>query len=115
MARLLLDEVYVAIDSEDAIVTARGLARDVARRMGFSVLDQARIATAVSELARNVIRYATNSRGEMFVRSIQLDSRTGIEIVIRDDGPGIQVWIRQCGRASHPHRDWDLDCQERSD
>ena len=46
-------EEHVAIDSDDAIVTARRLARDGARNLGFSVLDQARIATAVSELARN--------------------------------------------------------------
>ena len=79
----------MAIDSEDAIVTARSLARDRARGIGFSALDQARIATAVSELARNVIRYATESRGEMSLREITAESRIGIEIIVRDDGPGI--------------------------
>ncbi len=83
-------DAHVSIDSEDAIVAARAIARDGARNIGFSSLDQARIATAVSELARNVVRYATGSHGEMFVRAITNETRTGIEIIVRDDGPGIE-------------------------
>jgi serine/threonine-protein kinase RsbT len=81
----------VAIDSEDSIVAARLRARNVARTLGFGMLDQSRIATAVSELTRNVVRYAINGQGEMLVRPLPGSERgsVGLEIVVRDDGPGI--------------------------
>lgn len=84
-------EERVAIDSEASIVAARQRARDVARTLGFGMLDQSRIATAVSELTRNVVRYATNGRGEMLIRPLPVSERgsTGLEIVVRDEGPGI--------------------------
>lgn len=85
----MIGEEQMLIDGEDAIVAARGFARIAARNLGFSLLDQTRIATAVSELARNVVHYATGARGEMLVRTVTKDSRTAIEIVVRDDGPGI--------------------------
>ena len=53
------------------------------------MVDQSRIATAVSELARNVVRYATNGQGETYIRSLN-GERVGIEIVVADQGPGIE-------------------------
>ena len=50
------------------------------------------MATAVSELARNVVRYATGGRGEAVIRTLPRPAGTagaGIEVVVRDDGPGI--------------------------
>jgi serine/threonine-protein kinase RsbT len=84
-------EIHVVIGGEDGIVNARGKARDLAKQLGFNMLDQSRIATAVSELARNVVRYATDSRGEMTARSIAPPPgrSVGIEIVVSDSGPGI--------------------------
>jgi serine/threonine-protein kinase RsbT len=82
-------EERVPIQSEQDIVAARQKARDVARSMGFGMLDQSRIATAVSELARNVVRYATASRGDAYIRSLR-GERSGIEIVVADEGPGIE-------------------------
>ena len=70
-------------------MAARQLARQAAIDSGFGVIDQSRIATAVSELTRNVIRYATNSSGTMRIRQITDQSKVGIEIVVADDGPGI--------------------------
>jgi serine/threonine-protein kinase RsbT len=61
----------------------------VARQLGFGLVDQSRIATAVSELTRNVVRYATDSRGEMRMRALTEGNRTGLEIVVADRGPGI--------------------------
>jgi serine/threonine-protein kinase RsbT len=80
-----------AIRGEADIVTARQEARDTARRLGFGMLDQSRIATAVSELTRNVIRYATNSEGAVAIRPLPASDRgsAGIEIVVSDNGPGI--------------------------
>jgi len=78
----------VPIESEDSIIVARQSARALAQSLGFSALDQSRIATGVSELARNVVRYATNGKGETRIRALT-DAKPGIEVVVRDDGPGI--------------------------
>jgi serine/threonine-protein kinase RsbT len=84
-------ERVVPIRFEDDIVLARQTARDVARELRFGIVDQSRIATAVSELTRNVIRYATDGRGEAIIRPLAAGERgVGIEIVVRDDGPGIE-------------------------
>ncbi|MGE3270577.1 MAG: anti-sigma regulatory factor [Chloroflexota bacterium] len=82
-------ETRVPLAGEDDIVASRQRAREIARRVGFGAVDQSRIATAVSELARNVIRYATNSRGVTTIREVQANGRAGIEIVVSDEGPGI--------------------------
>src|SRR5215218_5009326 len=83
-------EIEIAIAGEDGIVAARQTARETARRLGFGMVDQSRIATAVSELARNVVRYATTGRGEAIVREIGDATRgVGLEVIVRDDGPGI--------------------------
>ncbi len=81
------EEKATTIRSDLDIVTARSLARDVAKQMGFSSVDQARIATAVSELARNIFVYA--GTGQVQVRSIERNGRTGIEMEFTDQGPGI--------------------------
>lgn len=67
---------------------ARQSARALAQSLGFSALDQSRIATGVSELARNVVRYATSGKGEARIRAL-VEAKPGIEIVVRDEGPGI--------------------------
>jgi serine/threonine-protein kinase RsbT len=80
----------VAISGEDDIVAARQTAREMARALGFRAIDQSRITTAVSELARNVVRYATDGRGEVTLRPLAAsENGAGIEIVVRDEGPGI--------------------------
>ena len=76
-----------AIRSDLDIVIARTLARDTAKNMGFGAIDQARIATAVSELARNIFLYA--GTGTVTVREIERAGRKGIEIFCEDQGPGI--------------------------
>jgi serine/threonine-protein kinase RsbT len=76
-----------AIRSDLDIVIARTLARDTAKTLGFGAIDQARIATAVSELARNIFLYA--GTGSVTVREVERPGRKGIEIVCEDQGPGI--------------------------
>ncbi len=76
------------IRSDLDIVIARTLARDTAKAVGFGPIDQARIATAVSELARNIFLYA--GTGSVTVRELEQGSRKGMEIVCEDQGPGIQ-------------------------
>lgn len=75
------------IRSDLDIVIARTMARDTAKALGFGAIDQARIATAVSELARNIFLYA--GTGTVTVREIERGSRKGIEIICEDQGPGI--------------------------
>jgi serine/threonine-protein kinase RsbT len=83
-------EERVPIRDEQGIVAARQRAREVARRLGFGLVDQSRIATAVSELARNVVRYAADGSGEAIIRMVgETGQGPGIEIVVRDNGPGI--------------------------
>jgi serine/threonine-protein kinase RsbT len=85
-------EHRITIRGEEDIVSARQLAREVARSLGFGMVDQSRIATAVSELTRNVVRYATDGRGEAHIRPLPPSAerdRWGLEIVVADDGPGI--------------------------
>ena len=80
-------ERTVPIRSDLDIVTARVEGRELAKELGFGVIDQARIATAISELTRNIVQYA--ERGETMMRSIEHAGRVGIEIVCQDQGPGI--------------------------
>ncbi len=77
----------IPIQSDLDIVTARSAARDIAKSLGFGPIDQARIATAVSELARNIFLYAES--GQVTTREVERSGRKGIEIEFKDKGPGI--------------------------
>ncbi len=83
------------------IITARGGARELARELGFGVVDQTRIATAVSEIVRNVVLYAREGKVTLSVASRE-DGTIGMEIIVRDVGPGIPDVERllQSGRTS---------------
>ncbi|MFB0545845.1 MAG: anti-sigma regulatory factor [Anaerolineae bacterium] len=70
------------------IVTARVEAREVAKELGFGTIDQARIATATSELARNIAQYAPG--GIMTIKPLNVEGRQGIEVICEDNGPGIE-------------------------
>jgi serine/threonine-protein kinase RsbT len=82
------DDVRVVINSELDVVTARQAGRQLAAAAGFSSTDQTLVATAISEIARNIIVYA--HRGEMILSQLQRQSRRGIQVVGRDQGPGIE-------------------------
>jgi serine/threonine-protein kinase RsbT len=83
-------ELLVPIEGESGIVNARSLARNIARELGFGMVDQSRIATAVSELTRNIVRYASGGRGEVVIREVAGPAdQPGVEIVVSDEGPGI--------------------------
>ncbi|MBM2810088.1 MAG: anti-sigma regulatory factor (Ser/Thr protein kinase) [Chloroflexi bacterium] len=83
-------EMRVTVSGEGDIVAARQAARQMAIALGFGSVDQSRIATAVSELVRNVVRYANGGRGEVLLHELPSTPRgVGIELVVADDGPGI--------------------------
>ena len=83
----MTSETIVAVDRDVDIVEARQKGRELAARLGFSGGDLAMIATAISELARNIIEYA--DKGEIVLSVTQQGARQGIIVVARDEGPGI--------------------------
>jgi serine/threonine-protein kinase RsbT len=80
-------ETRVVIGQEADIVTARQKGRELAAQGGFSRTEQTLIATAISEVARNIVEYA--QRGEIMLSAIEHGGRRGIMVVARDSGPGI--------------------------
>jgi serine/threonine-protein kinase RsbT len=80
-------EIRVAISSDQDIVGARQRGRSLAAELGFSAADATLIATAISELARNIVSYAR--RGEIKLQRVQNSVRHGIMVIAWDDGPGI--------------------------
>jgi serine/threonine-protein kinase RsbT len=83
----LADEVRITVGSDADLVLARQRGRELADRMGFSRTDATLIATAISELARNMLTYAGS--GEIALRSINENGREGVSVVAVDSGPGI--------------------------
>lgn len=81
-------EIRVPIRSDRDIVTARQTGRSVATALSFTPGEATLIATAISELARNIVTYA--KEGEIRVKALNGGaSRTGIQLVAHDQGPGI--------------------------
>src|SRR5699024_8263897 len=78
----------INIKYEWDIVEARQLGRDIARGLGFGTVDQARITTAISELARNIYLYA--GQGKMCFEVIENVNQKGICLIALDEGPGIK-------------------------
>ncbi|MBN1483414.1 MAG: anti-sigma regulatory factor [Chloroflexia bacterium] len=75
------------ISTEADVYAAAGMARKMARQMGFSQADVARIEIVVRELASNIVRYAEG--GKIDLREAELDHRRGLEVESSDRGPGI--------------------------
>jgi serine/threonine-protein kinase RsbT len=80
-------ENHVPIEHERDIVVARQKGRELAARAGLTATEQTLVATAISEVARNIIVYAV--RGEVVLAPIRADGRRGVLVVARDEGPGI--------------------------
>ncbi len=76
------------IRQETDIITARQEGRRLAQELGFGLADQTRIATAISELTRNVVQYA--ERGTITLKVVTADGREGLEVVVTDEGPGME-------------------------
>ncbi|MGE7604899.1 anti-sigma regulatory factor [Peribacillus sp. NPDC097675] len=78
----------VKIINEWDIVAARQLGRNFAKELGFGTVDQARITTAISELARNIYLYA--GQGNVTIEKLLVNGKSGLKIIAEDKGPGIQ-------------------------
>jgi len=80
-------QVHVRIQNSADIVAARQQGRSLAAQVGFSHSNLTIIATAISEVARNIVEYA--KEGEVIITLINDASKKGVEIVASDNGPGI--------------------------
>ena len=86
--RTPVGDVCVPIRTDADVVAARSLGRSVAETHGFGGTDVTMIATAISELARNILKYA--HEGEIVVETVERNSQPGVSVVARDEGPGIR-------------------------
>ena len=80
-------DVVVAVDGVDDIVAARQAGRELAGKLAFSLTDVTLIATAISEVARNIANYA--GHGEIRLGVVQRGGRRALVIEAADEGPGI--------------------------
>jgi serine/threonine-protein kinase RsbT len=80
------DETHIPISGDADVVKARQAARELAARLGFSNTDLTILATAVSEVTRNIVRFA--GTGEVVIELVEAPRR-GLRVVARDTGPGI--------------------------
>jgi serine/threonine-protein kinase RsbT len=80
-------EYCVSVASVNDIVTARLQGRALAEKLGFSPGEATLVATAISELARNIVQYAGN--GDIVLRAATNGTKRGVVVVARDHGPGI--------------------------
>lgn len=87
----------VVISEETDVAKATSEAMALANEVGFKESEQCMIATAVSELARNIVFYAM--KGEVIIKVIDRKTKRGIEIVAEDNGSG----IKDIGQAMKDH------------
>jgi serine/threonine-protein kinase RsbT len=80
-------DLVIPIKADVDVVTARQRARVLVSGLRFSISELTLIATAISEVARNIVTYA--GRGEIVLRIVQRGPRRGLLVIARDQGPGI--------------------------
>jgi serine/threonine-protein kinase RsbT len=81
------EQVRLEVASDGDIVPARARGRALAHELGFSSTDATLVATAISEIARNIVVHA--GRGEIELRPAYDPDRRGLVVIARDQGPGI--------------------------
>ncbi|MEU1205098.1 ATP-binding protein [Nocardia sp. NPDC005825] len=81
------DDVVIAVTVSNDIVTARQAGLELAAKLGFSLSDRTMIATAISEVARNITSYA--GTGEIRLAVQDRDGRRSMVVQAKDNGPGI--------------------------
>jgi serine/threonine-protein kinase RsbT len=84
----VVDRVIQIIQSSEDVVRVRQIARERAVTQGFSLVDQTKLVTAASELARNTLEYGGG--GEVTVETLQDGARKGVRLTFSDRGPGIE-------------------------
>ncbi len=87
MNAALTGDVVTPLASDEDVVRVRKLVRDQLVALGFSLIDQTKMVTAASELARNTLRYGGGGRAEL--SQVSDGGRRGVSISFIDEGPGI--------------------------
>ena len=87
MNAAVTDLVVSPLITDEDVVRVRKLVRDQLVALGFSLIDQTKMVTAASELARNTLRYGGGGRAELVL--VQNGGRRGLSISFVDEGPGI--------------------------
>jgi serine/threonine-protein kinase RsbT len=82
------DEVRIPIADDTDLLPARAEGRALAERQGFTRTDATLIATAISEIARNIVVHV--GEGEIILRPLDDGQRCGVLVIARDAGPGIR-------------------------
>lgn len=82
------DEVLVAIASDQDVVTARQTGRSLATELGLTRSEATLLATAISEVARNIVEYV--GEGQIQICIVNLNGMEGIQVIASDSGPGIE-------------------------
>jgi serine/threonine-protein kinase RsbT len=80
----------VGIADEPDLLRVRTVLRQHAVSAGFGIVDQTKLVTAGSELARNILRYANGAKADLHVEMVHMGGRTGLRAVFSDQGPGIE-------------------------
>ena len=84
-----MESKSIALKSERDISIARTQVRVIAAALGFRLIDQTRLATVVSELSRNVVKYGGG--GQLIAQPTRAaDGRSGLRLIFEDKGPGIE-------------------------
>lgn len=79
--------VTIRIEGEDSLPVLRRAVDDAGRAADFGLVNQTKLMTAASELARNIVAYARG--GVVTVEQVQASGRIGVRLVFADEGPGI--------------------------
>ncbi len=82
-------EIVLTIADETDLIRVRQILRAEAEDVGLGLVDLTKLVTAGSELARNIITYATGARGTLRVERLLPSARRGIQATFSDEGPGI--------------------------
>ena len=88
MAIVVLNSEPMPIRTSEDVVQVRQAVRKTAVSLGFGLVDQTKIVTASSELARNTLDHGGG--GTVQIEVVRNDTRTGLRLVFEDQGPGIE-------------------------
>lgn len=90
MAYPATEVTVLPVAAEADLIRVRQALRAAAQQAGLGLVDTTKLITAGSELARNILVYATGSKGRLRVEQVAARGRRGVKATFSDDGPGIE-------------------------